>query len=127
MVSRQEVINEFRQMPEEFSLEDFWDAFTRILEEKTSKDIAIKFPGKIQREILYQTYVRGFTSAQIAQNLGLSVQVVGVMRHRTLQQLRIQLSAPKTEETLDQNDWNRLTADEFLSGYSESDSIYDDL
>ena len=30
-------------------------------------------------------------------------------------------------ETNDDQDWSQLTADQFLAGYSEGDSIYDNL
>jgi hypothetical protein len=30
-------------------------------------------------------------------------------------------------DTTDDMDWSRLTMDQFLSGYSESDAIYDNL
>lgn len=39
--------------------------------------------------------------------------------------LRIILLLP--EERSEDSDWNRLTAEQFLKGYAESDSIYDNV
>ena len=40
------------------------------------------------------------------------------------QSLRVILIVPGAEED---RDWGQLTAEQFLKGYAESDSLYDDL
>lgn len=43
------------------------------------------------------------------------------------QEIRVLLLVPETDTDQDQSAWARLTAEQFLAGYSEADSVYDRL
>lgn len=119
MPTRKEAPLELQIPPDQVSNEDFWRVVKKILELSPT-----------EKEILIQTYFKGYSTAQIAQNLGLKNQeVVLMLRYRALQQLRSRMSsAIQLEENAeDDADWNELAAEQFLKGYAPSDSIYDDL
>lgn len=41
--------------------------------------------------------------------------------------IKIILLIPELDENIEDKEWSKLTADQFLNGYSDSDSIYDRL
>ena len=72
----------------------------------------------------FQTYLKSDNTVKVPPDVATQIQQALASRESGEQPIRVVLLVP---ESADDRDWPRLTAEQFLKGYAESDAIYDEL